>query len=202
MSEYYRTGSFLRLSTEFVDKIRKKYHYNENDANILKKVAVDIRSCIKDQEGLELCYGSEYVDVAFSLGSRVDLLLERYAAGSLSLEQLAAEHILSDLMMDEYAEIAERIEEKTGRPIGTFHFWGSEEDYPIESLKIMVEGLEYLKLSCTPDYSLRPSKSVVFRVELSSKEYVACDGNKHKTNVDVCADCMLNKTGRCEKFKG
>ncbi len=201
MSEYYRTGSFLRLSTEFVDKIRKNYHYNENDTNILKKVAVDIRSCIKDQEGLELRYGSEYVDVAFSLGSRVDLLLDRYAAGNFPLEQLAAEHILSELMMDEYAEIAERIEEKTGRFIGTFHFWGSEEDYPIESLQIMVEDLEYLRLSCTPDYSLRPSKSVVFRVELSSREYVVSDENRRKPNVDVCADCILNKIGRCENLK-
>lgn len=201
MSEYYRTGSFLRLSAEFVDEIRKKYHYNENDANILKKVAVDIRNCIKDQEGLELCYGSEYVDAAFSLGSRVDLLLDRYAAGSFSLEQLAAEHILSELMMDEYAEIAERIEEKTGRFTGTFHFWGSEEDYPIESLKIMVESLEYLKLSCTPEYFLRPSKSVVFRVELSQEKHEAFGGNEHKPNVDVCTDCMLNKTGRCKKDK-
>ena len=201
MGEYYRTGSFLRLSAAFVEQITKKYHYNENDADIIKKVVSDIRGCIKDQEGLELSYKGDYVDAAFTLGSRVDLLLERYGKERLALEEFSAEHILSELMLEEYAEIAKHIEEKTGRYIGAFHFWGAEEEYPLEKLEEQVENLEHLKLDCTPQYQLLPSKSVVFRVELSTEEYAGKDGKGHSPKVDVCANCMLGKTGNCETFK-
>lgn len=199
MSEFFRTGSYLRITSAFVDQVIRKYHYNENDANLLKCVAKDIRSCIKDQEGLEITYVLEeehkYADVAFSLGTKVDILIERYAKKEQVLEQLAMEHLISELMMEEYAAIAEQIEKKSGYFIGQFHFWGSDNKYPITKLKEQVRKLQSLKLECTEDYNLRPAKSVVFRVDLSKEPY-----QNHR--LGICEGCMLGQAGKCANYNG
>lgn len=193
MREFYRTGSYLKLSSDFVEQVIKKYHYGPSDLDEVRKVANDIRACIKDQEGLELSFfNEEAVDVAFSLGGRVDLLLERYAANGEILKELAAENILSELMMEEYVSIARLIEEKTKKLIATFHFWGAEDAYPIEELDKQCQSLEYLKLKFNPDGSLIPAKSVVFQVKLTKENSMDVDAKAL-----VCKNCMLGLSGRC-----
>ena len=81
------------------------------------------------------------------------------------------------------------------------NFWGAEDGYPLEMLKEQVEDLEHLKLNCSPQCLLSPSKSVVFRVELSTEAYRGKDGKGHSPKVDVCATCMLKKTGKYENFQ-
>ena len=183
------------MSPHFLDEVSKKYHYKEEDSKLLESVARDIRGCIKDQEGLEFLIFETYADAAFTMGANLDILLEKYSAAGQLIKQLMLENICSLLLMEAYSNLTELLEHETGRYVGKFHFWGSEEAYPLEKLPEVVAKFTSLRLFCTPDYCLRPSKSVVCRLELSPKA-------AHKsTNVlkGICGECTYGKSGRCEQ---
>ena len=163
---YYRTRLWENLTPEYVADMAERFHFREEDIPLIEAVARDIRGCIKDQEALEIILTKGYADVAITLGSNLDLLMDKYSRKGMLLEQLAAENIISDILMKFYNQVTKIVEEESGLYAGGSHFWGAEKNLPLEELGETLKSFQKVKLTCTKDFSLRPAKSVVYRMNL------------------------------------
>lgn len=184
------------LTTGFLDEIMKKYHYEEKDYTILKKVAADVKICIKEQENFCVAFDGEnpviqqQALVTLTLGSNLDILQERYHKQEKVMESYMLENISSELLRCGYERIHRLIVEKTGMYVEKFCFFGEGEQYSLAQMAEQLKEQEIKNVSCTKDYCLRPSKSVAYRVKLTCEETVSrniCSNCKNRENCSQCS---------------
>lgn len=186
-TRYYRTDMSLMLSRDFATEIIQRQHYNPQDQEVVLSVLHDIRNCIKDQEGMELRITPAYADVVITLGSRLDVLLDRYGRQYHVLRQLVTEHVVSAVLMHQYERVMELLEQETGRRPGRVHFWGSEPEYPLERIPEILEQLKHTGVHYREPGILTPTKSVICRVDLDGTGFHG-----------ICVDCERKKRGECQ----
>lgn len=179
------------LTTEFLEGVKAKYHYEEKDAENLKKVASDIKICIKEQENFCLVYDGQTEGrcpqalVTLTLGSNLDILQERYHKKEQLLESYMLETISSELLCLGYEEIQGMIREITGMYVEKLSFFGEGEEYSLAQMAEQLKTQGITNVRCTLDYCLRPLKSVAYRAQLTGEKVVLgtiCSQCKNRGN--------------------
>lgn len=177
MRQYLKSRLWTQLTSEFLGQIQVRYHYEERDRAQLKLVAADMANCMKWQESTYLVWQEDVpgqVIVVMTLGVGIDLLQERYAKSGRMMESYMVESIAGELLMLGYAQLEQFIREKTGCYVSAYHFLGSEEAYPLEAMRGILEMTGQNKVVCNEAGCLTPKKSVVFLAELTNQENSSC----------------------------
>lgn len=199
---YLTSGYWSIVTEDFLEKVREKYHYEKKDMSLMGRVALNVVSCLKGQESILLAFpdGSEenvqaaqsssaLGTVIVTLGANIDLLQERYRKAGLLLEEYMVESISSELMLLGYKQVEEWVASHTEWKVVSYHFPGSETQFPLEQIARLLEIGGQRKVTCNEDFCLIPKKSTVFQIELSKNKAEACR--------ELCADC--NKRATCER---
>lgn len=184
------------ISADFLEKIRKKYHFDEEQTAQIRTVAEEMLPAIRAQAfWVSRAYSPEtqprskasdtaYACVAISLGPGVDLLQDRYSDNGFLLQSYIVEVLASELLMRGYEAYNNYISEHTAQHVARYHFPGSEDALPPEMLPGLLNGLTQ-KITCNTAFCMQPKKSVVFISELTQDETVHCKA--------ICIEC----TNRC-----
>lgn len=176
----------MHITDKFIDDTFERYHYSLDQRELFEKVAWSVRSSIKDSESAELVFGEECVDVAFTLGARLDTVIANYSKAGKLLEELMAMNLASALLMEGYKEFAEDARTYFKSKGIIYKFWGSQE-LPMDTLKEEMDKFESIAISFTNEISLSPSQSVVYRM---------VPGCAEKSS--ICSSCEKGLSGRCE----
>lgn len=198
-NHFGRTRMWEMLTYTFLQEILDIYHYNEQDMELLGRVASDMRGCMKDQECYELSFyktmehgreETKWVDVVITLGDGLDRLQEKYVRTQEVMKQWMLENISSELLMRQYTAINEQITHQTGKNVWVMHFWGSEEAYPLKESAAVLQNFSSIRVRCTQEYCLHPSKSVLYRCELMNADHTQectslCDHCKNREKCDM-----------------
>lgn len=187
---YLESRLWTRLTSEFLEEVQWRHHYEEKDMEQLKVVASDMVNCMKWQESTYLLCEEDLcnsvadeitVTAIMTLGAGIDLLQERYQKSGRILESYMVESIGNELLMLGYRQLEQYVWNLTGYHVVAFHFFGGEEGYPLEMMRTVLNGTEQGKVTCNEACCLSPKKSVVFLVDLSRKESNGC--------VELCDTC-------------
>lgn len=184
---YIESRLWCCLTSEFLENVKSRYHYEEKDTEQLKRVASDMVSCLKGQESTYLVFPGEkcepkgkkehavgFATVVMTLGDKIDLLQERYQKTDRMLESYMVESIGGELLMQGYGQLETWIASRTGYHVAAYHFPGSEDAYPLSMMPELLETAGQNKVVCNDGFCLRPKKSVVFLAELTRDEETGC----------------------------
>ena len=191
---YIESRLWTCLTSEFLEQVRSRYHFEEKDKALLKGVASDLAGCLKWKEAAYLMFedGTDTVRRAtavVTLGSDVDLLQERYQNTGRMLESYMLESIGGELLMLGYGMLEAWIRENTGYQVAAYHFFGDDEAHPLSAMPEILARAKQHKVVCTAGYCLKPKKSV-FEMELAPAE--ACGETAHGGR--ICAHCSRRDT--------
>lgn len=180
------------LSSAFLERVRKKYHYDETQVSEFQAVAEEILPLMREEAFWERrasswenqrqreASGVILEQVVMSLGNGVDCLQERYSERELLSQSYMIEVLASELLLQGYAAYNCYIKKNTGWHVAGYHFPGSEDDFPLEMLPDLIKELTSL-VTCNSAFCMMPKKSVAFIAELTRDEKVRCRG--------ICIGC-------------
>lgn len=189
------------LGRTFLEKVREKYHYEETRMEELQAVAGEMLPLMRREAFWEVCTpwiwdGGEsedslYEGVAMTLGRDLDGLQESYHKKGLLTESYMLEVLSGELLLQGYRAYNSRVREAGHWHVARYHFPGSEEGLPMETLPHML-GRFSLRVSCNEAFCMLPKKSVAFLAELTQDEKIACEG--------ICVGCgSVNCPNRMEE---
>lgn len=192
MSTFFSDVLDKFLSPAFLEKVRIKFHYGETQVSEFQAVAEEMLPLMREEafwERKEFVVKSQhlidnidatYESVVMSLGSGVDCLQEKYSEKGMLSQSYMIEVLSSEILMQGYDAYNRYIRENTDWHVARYHFWGSEEEFPLEMLPQLLNEFA-LKVACNSAFCMIPKKSVAFISELTQDESVKCEG--------VCAGC-------------
>lgn len=180
------------VSADFLERVRKKYHFDEEQIPQLQSVSEEMLPKMREEafwvrqessaknECLSKDSDIAYETVAISLGYGVDLMQEGYCEKGLLLESYIVEVLASELLMRGYDAYNRYVMEHTPYHVAHYHFPGSEDALPLEMLPRLLNDLTQ-KITCNSAFCMHPKKSVVFISELTQDETISCKG--------ICVGC-------------
>lgn len=191
------------ISADFLENVRKKFHFEAEQTAQIRTVAEKMLPTIREEAFYNRqMYSMEqkssltnsdtaYECVAMSLGNGVDLLQESYGEKGLLLQSYMIEVLASELLIRGYNAYNNDIMEHSAKHVARYYFPGSEETLPLEVLPELLKNLTS-KITCNDAFCMQPQKSVVFIAELTQDDAVNCQG--------ICVGCT-NKScpNRMEK---
>ena len=149
---------FLKLP--FLQRVKKKYHFEEHQMDELKAVAGEVLPLIRReafwerkgwhasptrknalQDGPENAsvLDKRWEAVVISLGWGVDDLQESYSRKGMLSQCYMLEALAGELLLDSYGAYNRYVQEHTKWHVARYHFPGSEEDFPLEMLPDILE---------------------------------------------------------------
>lgn len=132
------------------------------------------------QDFLATCSECKYEDVVISLGAGLDELQEDYNRKELLLESYMLETLAGELLLQGYGSYNRYVEGNGTWHVARYHFPGSEEEFPLEMLPKMLQGLTG-RIACNTALCMQPKKSVAFVAELTQDAKKYCQG--------ICIGC-------------
>lgn len=192
MAAFFPDALDAFLSSAFLEKVHKKFHFNAAQAFELQTVAEEMLPLMREKafwERREFFGGNKhqsescsviYEQVVMSLGNGVDCLQERYSERELLSQSYMIEVLAGELLLQGYAAYNRYIRKNTDWHVARYHFLGSEEEFPLEMLPDLLKEFTPL-ISCNSAFCMLPKKSVAFIAELTQDEKVQCKG--------ICVDC-------------
>lgn len=186
------------LEVDFLKKVHKKFHYAPEQMEMLLAVAKEMRPRMEEEAFWErrlsdvqiggklkdakpaVCSECKYEDVVISLGAGLDELQEDYNRKELLLESYMLETLASELLLQSYGSYNRYVEGNGTWHVARYHFPGSEEDFPLEMLPKMLQGLTG-RIACNSALCMQPKKSVAFVAELTQDAKKYCQG--------ICIGC-------------
>lgn len=193
MAEFFPDLLKRFTETDFLKNVCRKYHYGESQIAELRTVAEEMllsmcreafweRSRLSREDGRRIGGGTDIVceKVVISLGSGVDSLQDRYSSKERLTQSYMIEVLAGELLMQSYEAYNTYVREHTNLHVARYHFPGSEETFPLETLSDLLRGFTD-KVICNAAFCMQPKKSVVFAAELTEDESVQCRG--------VCVGC-------------
>lgn len=188
------------LSAAFLEKVGKKYHYWDTQTTELYAVAEELLPLIRREacwERREACGRSGapmekyrryqmdvadavYEEVVMSLGSGLDDLQESYTNRGMLSESYMLEVLADELLLEGYGAYNRYIRENTGWHVARYHFFGSEEGFPLEMLPELLDRFA-IPVTCNEVFCMQPKKSVAFVSELTQDAGISCRG--------ICMGC-------------
>lgn len=177
------------LSPVFLRKVREKYHFTEVQAEELRTVAKEMLPYMREEAFWES--GDFQAEnnrgarcVVMSLGMGVDCLQENYSRTGMLLRAYMIDALAGEIFFEAYKAYHRFVEKNTGFHIVRYHFWGSEEAFPLEMLPRLLSSLDS-QVTCNAAFCMTPKKSVAFVAEMTSDENVQCMG--------ICGGCSRKK---------
>lgn len=192
MAAFFETALNEFRTPSFLEAVRRKFHYGEEQAPALREVAEEMlpllrREAFWERRTAPAAYGQQsegqnaiYENVVMSLGNGIDDLQESYSEKGLLSQSYMLEVLASELLLRGYEAYNCYVRENTDRHTARYHFPGSEEAFTLEMLPNLLKGLEG-RISCNAAFCIKPKKSVVFIAELTQDESVQCEG--------ICTGC-------------
>lgn len=190
-------------ASAFLEGVRRKFHYDETQADELRKTAEEMMPLLRGEAFWEhrkatvekLCPGTvpsaEYEHVVISLGKGIDDLQESYGKETRLSQSYMIEVLASELLMKSYDAYNRYIRKNTDRHVARYHFPGSEEAFPLKLLPELLKGLTS-KVVCNSAFCMQPKKSVAFVSELTRDEKVQCKGICVGCNNVYCSNRMAD----------
>lgn len=190
-STYYKTSTEKHINDSFLYGVLRKYHYNDDDIALFRDAAKEITTAVKGNSEVEIIFNDYDCEVAFSLGDKVDMLIEDYNSRGDVLRQYIADNISSELMNKEYSLISNIIRNQTGKKIVQYQFYGGCL-LDIRNIKDVLGRFKHINITCNEYMYLTPQKSVIFKAVLTGDE-------NHIMNSEptVCDTCEFGKNGKC-----
>ena len=173
------------LSPEFLDVVRKKYHYSEDQLSELENVASKLMPHVRRDACWNHRFFYNYAEVVMTLGEGPDILQEEFAGQGLLSECYMVESLASELLLRGYAAYNRYVAEHTNYHVARYHFLGSGQKFPLDRLGGMLKRLQ-LPVRCNAAFCMMPKKSVAFVAELTKDETSRCQG--------ICVGC---NSGNC-----
>lgn len=179
------------ISPDFLEKIRKKFHFREEQTAQIRAVVEEMLPLIREEgfwirkayslKNRQFVEKSDGHDcVAMSLGRGVDLLQESYSEKGMLSESYIIEVLAGELLMRGYDAYNQYIAEHTDWHVARYHFPGSEDSFSLEMLPELLKELTQ-EITCNAAFCMQPKKSVVFISELTEDAQVQCKG--------ICIGC-------------
>lgn len=149
---------FLKLP--FLQRVKKKYHFEEHQMDELKAVAGEMLPLIRreafwERKGWHASptrknvlqeepenmpdLDKRWEAVVISLGWGVDDLQESYSRKGMLSQCYMLEALAGELLLDSYGAYNRYVQEHTKWHVARYHFPGSEEDFPLEMLPDILE---------------------------------------------------------------
>ena len=180
------------LSPDFLEGVRRKFHYGDTKTAAFQAVAQEMLPLMREEafwdsrafsvEGRQPGESADavYESVIMSLGGGLDTLQERYSEEGRLSESYMLEVMASELLLKGYGAYNRYVQENRDRHVARYHFLGSEEAFPLELLpELLQESAE--RIVCNSAFCLMPKKSVVFVAELTQDSKVRCES--------ICVGC-------------
>lgn len=157
------------ISSDFIENIRKKFHFDEEQAEQMEAVAKEMLPLVQGEafyvrqtysmgnKAFTPKHEATFESVAMSLGNGVDLLQESYVEKGLLLESYMVEVLAGELLIRGYDAYNRYIAEHTTQHVARYHFPGSEENLPLEMLPALLRNLTQ-KITCNAAFCMRPKK--------------------------------------------
>lgn len=175
------------LKADFLEMVHKKFHYGEEQLETLTAVAGEMLPVMRKEafwvRGAEHNYGGEDAvceEVVMSLGKGLDELQEDYSRKGMLLESYMLETLASELLLRGYSAYNRHVRMEGKWHVARYHFWGSEEGFPLEKLSEILEALSP-QIVCNEAFYMQPKKSVAFIAELTQDAKKVCEG--------ICIGC-------------
>lgn len=191
----------------FLERIKRKYHYGEEQMEDLKAVAEGMLPLMAreafwerkewgaplTEKGGSGAKDKQWESVVISLGWKVDELQENYSRKGMLSECYMLEVLAGEVLLDSYGAYNRYIQENTDWHVARYHFLGSEEEFPLEMLPGILgdtvmqgagqamAGREVRGIICNSAFCIQPKKSVVFIAQLTKEEFIRCPG--------ICLGC-------------
>ena len=146
------------VSFVFLEKVRRKFHFEEQQTAEVRKVAEEMLPVLQKEafwvrasyiwekfpyraENTEADRETTYEKVAMSLGKGIDFLQESYGEKGLFLQSYIVEVLAGELLMRGYDAYNRYIAAHTDRHVARYHFPGSEEAFPLGMLPELLKDL-------------------------------------------------------------
>ena len=180
------------LTTDFLEKVRTKFHFGEEQAADIRAVAEEMLPAMREEAfwvskaylAQNRCQAQDsdtvYESVAISLGNGVDRLQESYSERGLLLQSYIVEVLSSEFLMRGYDAYNRYVAEHTALHVARYRFPGNDDMLPLKTLPGLLKELTR-KIACNAAFCMQPKKSVVFISELTGDETVFCEG--------ICVGC-------------
>lgn len=186
---------------KFLHSVMKKYHYDEEEYPVLRRLAEEMYTCLQEEAvWQDLLYEEVFSEkeqpfsaVGITLGKGIDALQETYLGRELLTESYMIEVLSSELLLQSYRSYTEWTSDHRNLHVSRLYFLGSGGDYGVTSAKVernrqlQIEYLpELLKklalpITCNEAYCMLPKKSVVFYAKLTTDPFTKCAG--------ICLGC-------------
>ena len=191
------------LTEMFVRAVARRYHYEWKDQKKLRQVAADIRSALEGQEGFycilpdrldnflkkENKKGEYYAGVILTLGEGVDRLQDIYNDKGDMERAYMAEVMTGELLRNAYLQFSGWLLKNSCYETESFHFFGTEEEFPMERMTKLLDYQSEKKVTCNGAYCLKPKKSVVFVAKLRNQRKNVESGREKNISAAMCAAC-------------
>ncbi|MCR5255998.1 MAG: hypothetical protein K6D96_08710 [Acetatifactor sp.] len=173
---------------KFVEEFSDRFNYEKKDSSEIKLMLKLVSNAIMNRDHAEVIMEDDHADVAYSLGDEVDRLLNDLSEKSEVKRQLLCENIVSYLMFLAYDRINAVIEEKSGKIISDYAFWG-DEGLDFEEIDHELERFERIDIKKAEGYCFLPQKSVLYRCFYGDSSY--------RGRGPLCDNCIRRKNGLC-----
>lgn len=187
------------LTETFVKVVAHRYHYEWKDQKKMRQVAAGIRSALEGQEGFYCIFPDnlkketrkeEYAaGVIVTLGEKVDRLQDAYSSRGDIEGAYMVEVMSGELLRNAYLQVSDWILKNSCYEAVSFHFFGTEEELPMELMTELLENQSEKKVTCNGAYCLEPKKSVVFLAKLMKKEENVAVRRGKNISAAMCAAC-------------
>ena len=184
MAAFFREVLDDFLTPEFLEGVRKKYHFEQDGFMELHTAAKNMlpwmrreafwdRKKYQMQEPLrpDACRKEAnpiYECVVMTLGYGIDQLQESCNDRGGLLKSYMMEALASEILLKSYHAYEQFLRKKTGWHIARYHFPGYEEAFPLELLPDLLRAYAP-RITCNSAFCMSPSKSVVFLSELTQE---------------------------------
>lgn len=192
---------------KFLHSVMKKYHYNEEEYPVLRRLAEEMYTCLQEEAVWQdlLCEEAfsekeqPFYAIGITLGKGIDDLQENYLKKELLTESYMIEVLSSELLLKSYRSYTEWTSDHRNLHASRLYFLGSGGDFgsggdygstavqtelnrqlQIEYLPELLKKLD-LPITCNKAYCMLPKKSVVFYAKLTTDPFVKCAG--------ICLGC-------------
>ena len=174
-------------SPEFLGEVLRKYHYRDEDAETLRETALRIKESIEQNacwncrmQITDMNEENSFMEVAMTLGEKIDQLQEQYLQTGLLTEGYMVETLASEILLRGYSAFNQWVSEQTDYAVSRYYFLGSSREYPLSMLPDLLDHLK-LPVTCNQAYCMIPKKSVAFVAALSRNKNTHCQG--------ICVGC-------------
>ena len=185
---FFRVCTANLADEDFVADLMTRFNYDIKDSSEIKMMLKTVSNAIMNRDYAEVILEEDHADVAYSLGENIDKVIEDLSRKGQVKRQLLCENIVSYLMFLGYDAINGIIEEKSGKIISNYAFWG-DEGLDFDEIGNEIKRFEKIDIKTAEGYCFLPQKSVLYRCFYGDRSY--------RGRGPLCNDCIRRKNGQC-----